>query len=97
MVSGTLPVTPDAEALMVVAPATLPVATPPWVMVATAVSPLCQVTSLLIGVALPSENRPVALYCCSSPAALVALGGSTWIPTSTASVTSTGMLSAMPW
>jgi len=65
-------------------------------MVATAVSLLFQLTSSLIVELLPSEKKPVALYCTSEPLGTESTTGSTSMETSTALVTVIGFASPKP-
>jgi len=88
--------TPSAVAEMVVPPGATVCANPSVSMTATAGLLLCQLTSSLIGEALPSENRPVASYWTGTPLGTISFAGSMSMATRMASVTVTGVLSLTP-
>src|SRR5277367_4466085 len=77
---------PDA-AVMLVVPAATPVATPLALIVPAAVFDDVQLTPVVNAAVLPLLYVPVAVYCCVSPAAMLAVAGVTAIDCSTAAVT----------
>jgi hypothetical protein len=79
---------PDA-AVMLVVPAATPVAVPVPVpvIVAAAVFDDAHTTPVVNAAVVPLLYVPVAVYCCVSPAAMLAVGGVTVIDCSTAAVT----------
>lgn len=80
-------VTPPCDAVIVVVPATTPVATPFALIVAIGVLEEFQVTLLVKFCVVWLLNVPVAVYACVVPAAIDAVVGVTAIDTSTAGVT----------
>ena len=78
---------PDA-AVMLVVPATTPVASPlVALIVAAAVLDDVHTTPVVNGAVVPLLYVPVAVYCCVSPAAMLAVAGVTAIDCNTAAVT----------
>ena len=76
-----LPATRPEVAMTCVVPCATPVARPPAVMVAVAELDVDHVDEFVTFVRVPSENVPVAVYCCDLPCAIVALAGVTAIDT----------------
>ncbi len=78
-----LPVTPAKLALISEVPWAAALASPPAVMVATAVFDESHVAELVRFWVLPSEYVPVAVNCCEVPLAIDGLAGLTAIDTNT--------------
>jgi len=80
-------VTPSSVASMLVVPMETPRASPSTSITATTRLLLCQPTSSVRSLLLPSEKIPVALYCTVRPLAMFSLAGVTTSSRSTAGVT----------